>query len=292
MPLATRNNSIILKDGRLAENCDCCGGWYCDVSGGGACCEAGAVGSPPTCSIKASCDCEGTGKVFQGVGTACTPNPCCIQCVSCLPPDCLPQYIVISYTADISDRVGLINPPTLIPGRTFSGTVTLNRTSISDIAVCGMYTLNVTGAAAQSLDASSVYIELRPKELYCGFLFLRRLVDIECLRDPCVGNFAQTGQGRFGNPTFCRITGTSTEALAGGLSDPAAVNWGGQAIFGSNYTSRNGFCFAGGATDSSACESGSIDFSRLNDPCSVTSGTIVQRGQSFNTISVTIVDAY
>lgn len=29
MPLATKNNAIIIKDGRLAENCDCCGGWYC-----------------------------------------------------------------------------------------------------------------------------------------------------------------------------------------------------------------------------------------------------------------------
>jgi hypothetical protein len=29
MPLATKNNAIILKDGKLAEGCGCCGGWYC-----------------------------------------------------------------------------------------------------------------------------------------------------------------------------------------------------------------------------------------------------------------------
>jgi hypothetical protein len=29
MPLAIKNNAIILKDGKLAENCGCCGGWYC-----------------------------------------------------------------------------------------------------------------------------------------------------------------------------------------------------------------------------------------------------------------------
>jgi hypothetical protein len=29
MPLATKNGSIIVKDGLLAENCGCCGGWYC-----------------------------------------------------------------------------------------------------------------------------------------------------------------------------------------------------------------------------------------------------------------------
>jgi hypothetical protein len=29
MPLATKNNAIIVKDGLLAESCGCCGGWYC-----------------------------------------------------------------------------------------------------------------------------------------------------------------------------------------------------------------------------------------------------------------------
>jgi len=31
-PIATKNNAIILKDGKLAENCGCCGGWYCCYS--------------------------------------------------------------------------------------------------------------------------------------------------------------------------------------------------------------------------------------------------------------------
>jgi hypothetical protein len=34
MPLATKDNSLIVKDGKIAENCDCCGEWYCD---GGVC---------------------------------------------------------------------------------------------------------------------------------------------------------------------------------------------------------------------------------------------------------------
>jgi len=29
MTLAIKNNAIIVKDGKLAENCGCCGGWYC-----------------------------------------------------------------------------------------------------------------------------------------------------------------------------------------------------------------------------------------------------------------------
>lgn len=40
MPLATKNNAIILKDGKLAENCGCCGGWYCY---GECCCVIGCT---------------------------------------------------------------------------------------------------------------------------------------------------------------------------------------------------------------------------------------------------------
>jgi hypothetical protein len=29
MTLATKNGSLIVKDGKIAENCGCCGGWYC-----------------------------------------------------------------------------------------------------------------------------------------------------------------------------------------------------------------------------------------------------------------------
>lgn len=29
MPIATKSGGLIVKDGKLAENCGCCGGWYC-----------------------------------------------------------------------------------------------------------------------------------------------------------------------------------------------------------------------------------------------------------------------
>jgi len=38
MPLATRNGQLIVKDGKLAENCNCCGEWWCF-------CETPAFGS-------------------------------------------------------------------------------------------------------------------------------------------------------------------------------------------------------------------------------------------------------
>ena len=37
----------------------------------GACCEG------TTCTVKPQCQCQGTGKTFKGVGTVCSPNPCC-----------------------------------------------------------------------------------------------------------------------------------------------------------------------------------------------------------------------
>ena len=38
----------------------------------GACCESNG-----TCSVKPQCQCQETGQTFRGVGTTCTPNPCC-----------------------------------------------------------------------------------------------------------------------------------------------------------------------------------------------------------------------
>ncbi len=40
----------------------------------GACCEG------TTCTVKPQCQCQGPGKVFNGVGTVCTPNPCTACC--------------------------------------------------------------------------------------------------------------------------------------------------------------------------------------------------------------------
>jgi len=40
----------------------------------GACCEG------TTCSVTPQCQCQGTGQVFKGVGTTCSPNPCVVAC--------------------------------------------------------------------------------------------------------------------------------------------------------------------------------------------------------------------
>jgi hypothetical protein len=62
MTLATKNGSLIVKDGKIAGNCGCCSD--------GACCEG------TTCTARPQSECQGPGKVFKGVGTTCSPNPC------------------------------------------------------------------------------------------------------------------------------------------------------------------------------------------------------------------------
>jgi hypothetical protein len=66
-PIATKNNAIILKDGKLAENCGCCEEWYCDQQYG-ACCNG------TQCENKYKCDCASTSTFKNGVpcgGSAC-----------------------------------------------------------------------------------------------------------------------------------------------------------------------------------------------------------------------------
>jgi len=64
MPLAIKNNAIIIKDGRLAENCNCCGEWYCYSEYG--CCVVNGVATS-----KCEAECIAAGGTFSGVGSKC-----------------------------------------------------------------------------------------------------------------------------------------------------------------------------------------------------------------------------
>lgn len=44
--LAAKNNALIVKDGKIAENCGCCGGWYC--------CQAPACAADTVASVTAT----------------------------------------------------------------------------------------------------------------------------------------------------------------------------------------------------------------------------------------------
>jgi hypothetical protein len=67
MPLATKNGSLIVKDGKLAESCGCCDEWVCAGSDFGACC------GPSGCRVVRQCDCDTAhGERFLGIGTNCS----------------------------------------------------------------------------------------------------------------------------------------------------------------------------------------------------------------------------
>ena len=69
MPIATKNNAIIVKDGNAADGCECCNA--------GACCEG------TSCSVKPQSQCQGTGNTFMGLGTTCSADRCLVcGCVS------------------------------------------------------------------------------------------------------------------------------------------------------------------------------------------------------------------
>jgi len=71
----------------------------------GACCEG------TSCTVKPQCQCQGAGKVFSGVGTVCTPNPCLCYCDSgSLVPESI--YAVLS-GGTLWDQVVILNR---IPG--------------------------------------------------------------------------------------------------------------------------------------------------------------------------------
>jgi len=102
MPLATKNGSLIVKSGGLAETCSCCG------SPVGACCTGSS------CSITSQSECQGTGQTFRGVGTVCSPNPCC-SCNS-----------LIAVEVSLADILGGAS----LTGRGCSGRLTGSRTIV------------------------------------------------------------------------------------------------------------------------------------------------------------------
>lgn len=71
MTIATNNGVPIIQNGNFVTSCACCG-WTCYAPDAGACCNG------TQCRVVQQCDCNAAaGEVFKGVGTTCSPNPCC-----------------------------------------------------------------------------------------------------------------------------------------------------------------------------------------------------------------------
>lgn len=56
MTIATKNGAVIFKDGAAAENCNCCGGWYCY---GNPCHDVLSLYGPPFMERASSWSCDG-----------------------------------------------------------------------------------------------------------------------------------------------------------------------------------------------------------------------------------------
>jgi len=140
--------------------------------GDGACCEG------TTCSVKPACRCQGAGKVFRGVGTVCTPNPCLCCCEfidlhsggvmvtqnadsSCIASNnraigpCVSYPVVVS----VSGVTGVVVPGE--PGFLDSGTALLRNLSFA----------NTSLATPETCGQSGIFVD-GPSEISSGFSVL------------------------------------------------------------------------------------------------------------------------
>lgn len=85
-PIATKNGSIIVKDGKLAEGCECCGGWWCE---GAWCCDLSDVGG--ACVQGGDCCVNPNRKLMSG-SPSCrtTPITVSVSGIATPPSDCPP----------------------------------------------------------------------------------------------------------------------------------------------------------------------------------------------------------
>ena len=161
MPLATKNGSLIVKNGSIAENCGCCGGWYCNANDGGRC-------------------------------------PCLGVNFLCQAPGCRPRFVTASVVANFSQDVVQYGGDFIrFPPQTFSGTFTLDntRTLFGGTANQDEYAGRFFGADAASLGASEARIVFYPNEQYAAFSMFRKIESLSFIaNDPCVRN---TGIGSY-----------------------------------------------------------------------------------------------
>jgi hypothetical protein len=123
-PFSGQARSVQATSGPFATEAECN-----QACKDGACCEG------TTCSVKPQCQCQGTGKVFQGVGTTCATGTCCC-----------PNVATVSVT--ISNFESYYEFPRLSP----NGTWTLSH----DSGTCDSWSYLQTLQSYSCPDASTV----------------------------------------------------------------------------------------------------------------------------------------
>jgi len=131
MPLATKNNALIVKDGKVAESCACCGGWWCYDARG--CCLRGCEES-----FECEQDCVSSGGVFLGAGTVCNFGAIVYP---------------VSVTAVLAGSLPVVEAcsPTIVRSPPF-GAVTSNKDTLFGTQWAGTYSLS-----RQSAETGIVY---------------------------------------------------------------------------------------------------------------------------------------
>jgi hypothetical protein len=148
MTLATKNGSLIVKDGKIAENCGCCGDWYCY--------------------------CEDD----------CNTTPACSYCLGSCPPHKAPNSFTATIAAsdyinrvmgkvyyDLNGRQGLgVGLVSYFKGSAISGTHTMSRVSATEYRVdlpssadCSASRL---GGSYLLFNMSACFFQLRVRRLH------------------------------------------------------------------------------------------------------------------------------
>jgi len=121
MPLATKNGSLIVKDGKLAENCNCCGGWYC-CSGAALC--------PETLQVSVSISASDVTGIYTRVGASCQGS--------------LSSGTVSRTAVNIHHLSALAGNHTLTRVSLVNGVLVFRKEITSDLAGCSGASVNVT----------------------------------------------------------------------------------------------------------------------------------------------------
>lgn len=275
MSLATKDGSLVIKDGVLAQDCNCC--------------EKG-----PCCKPDKHCTNDTTPSECQAVNGSwssarlygpCPPSGCCCR-VTDTPPNCLlggcrPQQIDVSFT---------FNAPTQIisqykasedayyywqaPAVSFSGSATLTRFYY----IGYFFAHDPTGTTGFDLglgqgfaNASSASVVFDERYLTAQFVFHRR-VTVANLSHPetCNNYLYYPGYPVRGKTAGWGTLTTDTGPLQGIQADGITgsyIQYTADLSFPETQINSKCFCYGIGETNSSASQEGHIDFSVLSLPC-------------------------
>jgi hypothetical protein len=129
MTIATKNNAIIVKDGKLAENCGCCGGWYCC---------AGVSLCPDILRVSVSISASDVTGIYTRAEASCESSP---------------FFATVSRTAvNIHHLSALAGSHTLTRVSLINGVSVFRKDISSDSAGCSGASVNVTVYGTSGFD--------------------------------------------------------------------------------------------------------------------------------------------